>query len=446
VKRAADEELPTQTAEVAERPAPLAAIVRIVEGEGSPSELRLEQGSCIIGSSKGCDIVIGVTTVSRRHLELSLVREGVLVHDLGSRNGTFLGGNRIERMVLGLGGRITVGPTTLQIDVDNDALHAGPASADGKYRGILGSSDPMRSLFGVLRRLEGSLVTVLVEGDSGVGKERVARALHDGSVVSEGPFIALNCGAIARELVGSELFGHRRGAFSGAHEARKGAFRTAHGGSLFLDEIGELPLDQQPALLRAIDLGEVRSLGEDQPTSVRVRVIAATNRDLEADVAAGRFRRDLFYRLAVVRLRVPALSERRSDIAPLARYFAEQQAVVLPEATIAELESRNWPGNVRELRNAVLAYAALGQLPSPPVTDTAELGATLAGWVDLERPYADQKDALTSAFTQAYLQALMARAQGNQSEAARISGLHRNHLARLLAKHGLSRDEADDSG
>jgi DNA-binding NtrC family response regulator len=377
-------------------------------------------------------------------VELSLVPEGVLVRDLDSRNGTFYDGQRVQRMVLGLGGRLTVGPSTLRVDVDAESLRRAPVSGQDAYRDIVGGSAAMRDLFAVLHRLEGSLVTVLVEGDSGVGKERVARALHDGSVVAKGPFVAVNCGAIARELVGSELFGHKRGAFSGAHEARKGAFRSAHGGTLFLDEIGELPLELQPTLLRAIELGEVRSLGEDTPTEVRVRVIAATNRDLEADVAANKFRRDLFYRLAVVRLRIPSLAERREDIEPLARRFASELGIELSAEALSELGARSWPGNVRELRNALTAFAALGKLPEPPRTETPELRDLLSRLVDLGRAYADQKEALTDAFTRAYLDLLMAKAGGNQSEAARISGLHRNHLARLLTKHGLARGGDED--
>jgi DNA-binding NtrC family response regulator len=435
-------ESPTKTIEGEVRPTPLGAIVRVVDGEAEPMSFRLEHGSCIIGSSRNANIVIGVATVSRKHAELRLVPEGVLVQDLESRNGTFYNGQRVERMVLGRSGRITVGPATLSIEVDTESLAHAPASVSTTYRGIVGISPAIRGLFSVLGRLEGSLVTVLIEGDSGVGKERVAHALHTGSVVGKGPFVAVNCSALARELVGSELFGHRRGAFSGAQESRKGAFRSADGGTLFLDEIGDLPLDQQPILLRALELGEVRAVGDDTPHQVSVRVIAATNRDLEADVAAGKFRRDLFYRLAVVRLRVPPLSERPEDIAVLARHFAAEAGLGdLPEEVSDELRARAWPGNARELKNAISAYSALGQLPERPRVDQAELRSLMNGLVDLSRPYAEQKELLTDAFTQAYLEALMRRAEGNQSEAARISGLHRNHLARLLNKN----DRGDES-
>ena len=440
VKRAElGEEARTQTLHQGRRPAPLAAIVSVTAGEAKPEEFRLQQGECIVGSSREADIVIGVTTVSRRHVKLSLMPEGVLVEDLGSRNGTYYNGQRVERMVLSVGGELTVGPATIRVSLDTGALERAVASDEVQYHGMFGTSQAMRSLFAILRRLEGSLVPVLIEGESGVGKERVARALHESSAAAAGPFVVVNCGALARELVGSELFGHRRGAFSGAHESRKGAFRSADGGTLFLDEVGELPLEIQPTLLRAIELGEVRPLGEDQATRVKVRVVTATNRDLESEVSAGNFRRDLFYRLAVVRLTVAPLRDRPEDIELLARRFGSELGMPeLPSEVVRDLTERPWPGNVRELKNAVQAYSALGDLPERPRVDAKSLHQTLAPLVDTTRPYVQQKEALTDAFTTLYLTALLASTGGNQSEAARVSGMHRNHLARLLAKHGIT--------
>ena len=440
-----EEAFSTQTLDGTARPAPLAAIIRIVDGDGAPRELRLTGGTCTIGSSATSDIVIDVATVSRRHVELSLVPEGVLVRDLESRNGTTYNGQRIERMVIGSTGRLSVGPSIIDVTIDSDALRAASGGELEAYRDIVGSSKPMRALFAQLRRLEGSLVTTLIEGDSGSGKERVAQALHEGSMVASGPLVVLNCGALPRELIGSELFGHRKGAFSGASEARKGAFRSAEGGTLFLDEIGELPIEQQPALLRALETGEVRAVGDDQPTKVRTRLIAATNRDLLADVDAGRFRRDLYYRLAVVRLSVPSLAERPSDVSLLAQHFAARLGLPMLDASVLdELRGRRWPGNVRELYNAVAAHAALGSLPTvrderPAAGRVASFDAStgIDSAIDLDLPYADQKEALVDAFTRRYLEALLARTQGNQSEAARISGIHRNHLARLVAKLGV---------
>jgi DNA-binding NtrC family response regulator len=293
-------------------------------------------------------------------------------------------------------------------------------------------------MFSELARLDGSTVNVLVTGESGVGKELVARAIHEGS---SGPFVALNCAAISPSLILSELFGHARGAFTGAVNTRPGAFECANGGTLFLDEIGDLPVDVQPALLRALETGEVRPVGEQKSRHVRVRIVAATNRDLDDDVRLGRFREDLFFRLAVVRVHVPPLRERAEDIPLMAQAFAAAAAgAALPRPVLASLAERTWRGNVRELRNAVLAYLAVGDLPPPDGPRMAALDSAFAGLVDLARPYAEQKDAIAHRFTRVYLDALITRTGYNQSEAARRSGLDRTYLGRLLAKHRLGRD------
>lgn len=297
----------------------------------------------------------------------------------------------------------------------------------------------MRKLFAKLRRLEGSLVTVLLEGESGVGKEVLATAIHQASSRAIQPFVELNCGAIPRELIGSELFGHKRGAFTGAVDARRGAFDSADGGTLFLDEIGELPLDLQPVLLRALESGEIRPLGSDEPHKVDVRVLAATNRRLEDDVEAGRFRADLFFRLAVVRLEIPPLRSRPEDIEILARAFARRQKLAeLPSDIVERLRSHAWPGNARELRNAVSAYGALGALPEPTRPKGGMLSIALSEFVDVRLPYSEQKDALQDQFMREYLEQLLAFTNGNQAAAARISGLDRSYIGRLLTKFGIT--------
>jgi len=417
--------------------APLCATIRVIEPPIGAS-FRLQMGKCTVGSAPGCDIVIAEPTVSRQHVELELAAEGVRLLDLGSRNGTFYLGQRIEKAVLGLGARIQVGGATLAIDADASALHEGLSFAGELYRGIVGRSSAMRRLFALLTRLEGSLVTVLVEGESGVGKDLIARALHEGSAVASAPLVIVNCGAIAKELIASELFGHKKGAFTGAVESRRGAFETADGGTLFLDEIGELPLEVQPMLLRALESGEVRPVGEDLVRHVRVRVIAATNRDLASEARGGRFREDLLYRLAVVRLRVPPLRERPEDVAPLAERFAVALGLGdLPLAVVERLRLRSWPGNARELRNAVQAYAALGVLPEDDVPVASVVDHALRLHTDLKRSYLQQKDELTDRFTRVYLEALLEQCGGNQSQAARTAGLDRGYLRRLLAKHGM---------
>ena len=238
----------------------------------------------------------------------------------------------------------------------------------------------------------------------------------------------------------SELFGHKKGAFTGAAEARRGAFESADGGTLFLDEIGELPLEEQPMLLRALETGDVRPVGGDQARQVRVRVVAATNRDLEHEVEEGRFREDLYYRLAVVRLDVPPLRDRPEDIEPLARRFGAAAGVAsLPDEVVERLRARPFPGNARELRNAVQAYAALGVLPEAKRSKTATLDLALGELVDVARPYASQKDDLVDRFTRLYLAQLLAHTGGNQRVAAEIAGLDRTYLGKLLAKHGVAK-------
>jgi len=428
-----------------ERPSPLGAVVRVTGAKAAPAQFRLRMGSCVLGAGSGAHIVVAGSTVSRRHAELTLVPDGVVAQDLGSRNGTYYLGQRVDRMVLALGSRITLGgPAGVQvaIDVDTDALREALGEGAPSYGGMVGASPEMRRLFATLKRLEGSLVHVLVQGESGVGKELVARAIHAGSARADRPLVVVNCGAIARELVLSELFGHRRGAFTGAVESRVGAFEAADGGTLFLDEVGELPIDVQPALLRALESGAVRPVGETAEKKVSVRIVAATNRDLEEDVREGRFRGDLYYRLAVVKLTVPPLRERPADVELLARTFARASGIgELPPDVLASLAARSWPGNARELRNAVEAYAALGGLAEGGAApgELAGLDHALQRTIDPGRPYAEQKELVSDRFTRTYLSLLLAKTGGNQSEAARISGLERSYLGKLLVKHGISK-------
>jgi DNA-binding NtrC family response regulator len=419
---------------------PLAVILRPIGCEAHPRTFRLAAGAMTIGAGSKADLIVESSTVSRAHAELALVEDGVRVRDLGSRNGTFFLGQRIDSLTVAPGSRIRLGDVELAIDPDWSDTSESAEGTNTSYLGLIGHSPPMRRLFTLLRRLEGSLVNVLVLGESGSGKELVARAIHGGSLLAEKPLVAKNCGAMSRELVMSELFGHRRGAFTGAHESRKGAFELAHGGTLFLDEIGELPLDVQPMLLRALESGEVTPLGSNDATHVKVRMIAATHRNLEEAVRAGTFREDLYYRIAVVKLSIPALRERAGDIELLAQHFARSLGIgALPDDLLARWRSLPFPGNARELRNAVEAYAALGDLPEAPTSTAAEVGAGLRPLIDLERPFMDQKDALTDRFTREYLTLLMDHTGGNQSEAARVSGLERSYLRKLLAKHGVSK-------
>jgi DNA-binding NtrC family response regulator len=428
-------EIDTRTLDAERRPRTLSVMIRVENARARPVEFELTQGKCRIGAGRDADLVIEDESVSRLHVELSLAPEGVAVHDLGSRNGTYYLGQRLDRAVLSLGSRIQIGQATVVLQASRSALESGISLDITSYGELVGRSLAMRRVFGMLTRLEGSLVTVLVQGPSGSGKELIARALHTHSLVSSGPFIPVNCGALERSLARSELFGHRRGAFTGATEARVGAFEAASGGTLFLDEVGELPMEIQPLLLRALELGVITPLGDTVERPVKPRVVAATNRDLEAEVAAGRFREDLLYRLRVVKLDVPELVD-PDDVELLARTFATRDGFELPGDVIEALRNRRWIGNGRELRNAIRAYSALGVLelhePGPRASNT--LGEAFERYIDFDRPYAEQREEVLHAFLHVYLKRLLERTSGNQSEAARISGLARSHISRVLGR------------
>ncbi len=405
-------------------------------GERSRAGLSLSAGSCIVGAGSKADLILTDPTVSREHLRVDVVPEGVRVVDLGSSNGTFYGGHRISEIVLSVGASLRLGRAELSIEFDTTVLHSNEERSG--YGRLLGCSAAMRQLFAKLQRLEGSLVAILLMGESGSGKELIARTLHENSEVATGPMVTLNCGALERNLVRSELFGHRKGAFTGAVEHRLGAFQRAHGGTLFLDEVGELPLDVQPVLLRALQEQEVVPVGETAATSVRVRLIAATNRDLLHMVEQGDFREDLFYRLNVVRLDVPALRDRPEDIEPLAMAAAQQAGIAeLPASVLSRLRQHHWPGNVRELYHAVEAYAAVGELPSFQPLALGGLGKALADHIDVDEPYDQLKQRFNEVFQESYLRQLLAITGGNISQAARQSGLERSYLSRLVSRYKL---------
>jgi transcriptional regulator with GAF, ATPase, and Fis domain len=329
-------------------------------------------------------------------------------------------------------------------------------STHRRFGDLLGESVAMREVFAILERVAATDATLLVEGETGTGKEVVARSVHAASLRAPRPYVTFNCSAVPRDLAESELFGHRRGAFSGAVADRAGAFVRAHGGTIFLDEIGEMPLDLQPKLLRALETGEVRSVGDDVERKVDVRVIAATNRDLFAEAARGTFRQDLLYRLDVVRVRLPPLRHRPQDVAQLVAHFLDGRVdpnEAVGGDNLARLLGYAWPGNVRELRNVLLRAVALaGASRKPrfselvlnlgPVTPAPlTLGFAYPGTASL-LPYKEAKQQLVAGFERAYVEALLERHQGNKSEAARAAGLSRKHLGDLF-RRTLGQDDPD---
>ena len=431
---------PTDSLVQAEAPAvPEGLRLVVVAGPDRGRELVLTRGTYFVGKADGCDLVLSDGAVSRRHLQLQVLREGVALRDLESKNGSFMGGARLTEVVVGAGALITVGETTLRL-VSGSAASL-PASSAESFGALVGRSLVMRELFALLERVAASDAPVLIEGETGTGKELCAHAIHMASGRSKRPFTICDLGAAAPTLIESELFGHVRGAFTGADRDRDGAFVCADGGSLFLDEVGELDSALQPRLLRALERQEVKPLGSSGMVRVDARVIAATNRNLAGEVQAGRFRADLFYRLTVLRVELPPLRERRDDIPLLVTRFLAEDA---PDASVdaealALLVDYDWPGNVRELRNVV--RRATSMLAGERVIAPRHLG--IEGQIAEPERFHEAKQSLVAAWEADYLKQLLARSGGNMSRAARIAGLERAYLYRLVRKHGL-RDQGDE--
>lgn len=415
-----------------------------------------------IGARSDNDVVLQDVTVSRQHAEIVRGAQGTILRDLGSTNGTFVGPVRVREVYLAPDTRFKVGNTELIYAPQDEVIDVAPSVAE-QFEGLVGRSIGMREVFGILERVAPTDLTVLVTGETGTGKELVSRAVHARSPRAKGPFVVFDCGAAPESLVESELFGHERGAFTGAVAARDGLFEAAHGGTIFIDEIGELPLDLQPKLLRVLEQREVRRVGATRAKPIDVRVVAATNRDLRAEVAAGRFREDLYYRLAVVEVRLPALRERREDLQLLIDHLLRRSAHnrTAPNRTVkgidpdvrALFEAYRWPGNVRELHNMVeraipfsdgptITLAALPEALRAGVQAGAHVSsATPVAGVRIEPhadvPFKDAKEELIEAFERAYLVELIDRHDGNVSKAARAADMDRKSITRLLKKHNI---------
>jgi DNA-binding NtrC family response regulator len=395
-----------------------------VQDECGARRVLLSGERLVVGSAQDAGVVVRDPTVSSRHCAMTLLGAGVTVEDLGSKNGTYVGMARVHEAWAQAGTVITIGRSTL-ILVAVDAPE--PTDTPGEpLDGVAGASIVMRRLAAQVRRLASHSLPVLVVGESGTGKELIARALHREGPRRGRPFVAINVTALPRELVESELFGHERGAFTGAHARREGAFAEAEGGTLFLDEIGDLPLEAQPKLLRALDGYELRRVGgAGSGRKADVRVVAATHARLEQRVTQGDFRRDLFHRLECLVVRVPALRERRGDIGAIARELLEQLAPavgprVLGPAAVARLTAHDWPGNVRELRN-VLCRAA-----------DASTGSRRIDAADIDRAMRREPSALAKCMSRERARELFRQSAGNLSAAARAAGMPRTSFRKLL--------------
>ncbi|MBK7862709.1 MAG: sigma 54-dependent Fis family transcriptional regulator [Archangiaceae bacterium] len=407
--------------------APPEVVVEAIGGPGAGARLVLGAGIASIGSAAGCDLRLTDPAVSRQHASIELRGGGVRVRDLGSRNGTRYLGAKVTDARVPVGGSIEVGKTVLRI---SPRAAAAVPDTRAALHGLLGASAPMQQLYALVERLAPSEASVLIQGETGSGKDAAARALHAQSARAAGPFVVFDCATVSPALFESELFGHAKGAFTGALKDRAGAFELAHRGTLFLDEVAELPAELQPKLLRALESGELRRVGENRLRKVSVRVVSATHQHLEGAVKRGTFRADLFFRIVAAVVEVPPLRERREDIEVLARHFAREASgleVALSPATLAALRCDDWPGNVRELRNAVNRALALGPASRPAETPRA-----------VAPSFKEARDALLQQFEHDYLVALLARHAGNLSAAARSAGLARSYFYELLARHRLA--------
>jgi two-component system, NtrC family, response regulator GlrR len=463
----------------------------VVEGPGRGATWESAGPTAQLGSHESNDLVLADPTVSRFHCEIRIHPDAAHVHDLGSTNGTILDGVQVVDGLLRGDSLVRMGASVVRFSfaAEQNPL---PISEHTRFGSLSGASAAMRATFAMLERAAASHATVLLEGETGTGKSQAARSLHRQSPRRDGPFITIDCGAIPGSLLESELFGHERGAFTGAVQRHLGTFEAASGGTIFLDELGEMPAELQPKLLRALEERQIRRVGGTASIPVDVRVIAATNRDLRAEVNAGRFRSDLYFRLAVVRITLPSLRQRPEDLPALVDALLESldadPELAAPLRTpefLAQLARASWPGNVRELRNHLERclvmqdvlplgadlYAAgpgedAGQEPAvaaeataqaataatSPARSAAALGGSTAGAaaavgpeaprtfaavVDLDRPFVEARERALAAFEREYLSALIAHHGDRTVRAAAAAGVGRVYLYKLLKKHGL---------
>lgn len=416
--------------------------VSVSRGRDSGAAVQLDDAPVVIGTSAECDLVLTDDTVSARHCELSMDGGRLVLRDLGSTNGVRLGGVRVREAFPEPGTTLELGQTQLVLEAEADEERV--VSRRTEFGRLFGQSAAMRAVFAALESVAHSDAPLLIEGETGTGKDLTAEAVHQASPRRDGPFVLFDCGAVAANLIESELFGFEKGAFTGATQHRTGLAFEANGGTLVLDEIGELPLELQPKLLRLVERREVRRVGANAPETVDVRIIACTNRSLRGEVKAERFRQDLYFRLAALRVRLPALRERTEDIPGIVdRMLGEQGATRrfadLSEADQTLLLQHPWPGNARELRNVVDRLLAFPTSGAMPLIDEDEAAAAVTPREPAAplKPLAVAREQAQDAFERAYLGRLMKEADGSISEAARRAEVSRQFIQRLLRKHGL---------
>jgi len=429
--------------------------IHVVSGPDQGKTLVLDGSapqSALVGSSPSADLPLIDKLVSRRHLSLDPREDGLHLADLESKNGTFIGTVKVASVVLGGPQVVRIGDTVLGIKPSNVPTSVRLAESM-RFGRVVGASAEMRRLYPLCAKLSASDVPVVIEGETGTGKEVLAEALHEQSGRANGPFVVFDCTAVLPTLVESALFGHERGAFTGAVATRKGVFEQAHGGTLLIDEIGDLDISLQAKLLRVLERSEIQRVGGDRFFKVDVRVLAATRRDLDREVSLNRFRDDLYFRLAVARIALPSLRERKGDIPVLTAHFWKMLGGdgAVPLALLSQFESYGWPGNVRELRNAVARRIALGELASfddraarastPDGEEvkpaSASTGADfLESVLALALPLAPARQRVIEEFERRYVARVLEANGGNVVQAAAASGIARRYFYKLRARLG----------
>jgi transcriptional regulator with GAF, ATPase, and Fis domain len=424
--------------------------IRVVEGADQGKHLLLDASlpaRVLVGTSPTCELRLTDREVSRRHASLEIVGRRLRILDLESTNGTFVDHVPVVGAYLEGAEFIRMGSTTLRVD-RGPVTAAAALPTRSRFGRMLGASEAMRRIYPLCERLATSMFPIIIEGETGTGKEVLAESLHEEGPRAQGPFVVFDCTAVPPTLVESELFGHERGAYTGAVGNRKGVFEQADGGTLLIDEIGDLDVALQPKFLRALERSEVRRLGGDRVIHVDVRVLCATRRDLDREVQLGRFRDDLFHRLAVARIELPPLRKRQGDVTLLARHFGQQLgggAGAIGADLLRRWEEYSWPGNVRELRNSVARRIALGEFAAgedapAPETLSAATSAEESGHdfvqrvLSLDLPLIAARQRVIDDFERRYIAHVLARHGGNVSRAAEASGVARRHFQRLRTR------------
>ncbi len=420
----------------------------VARGKANREQLEIGPETQVVGRNEACDLVLDDRKVSAVHMELVATERGVRVRDLGSRNGTSVGDTRIGEVYLTKKTTITCGDSVLEFNPTTPEQVS--VSEVAEFGPLVGSSAAMRAVFERLRKAAPTELTVLIGGETGTGKELVAQAIHQASSRAHKPFVVVDCGSIPPSLAESALFGHERGSFTGAVDKRISPFAEADGGTIFLDELGELPVDVQPKLLRALAEQRIKSVGSNTYRPVNVRVLAATRRDLVREVNAGNFRSDLYFRVAQLKVELPALRNRLEDLPALIRRmmadFGGSEAYDrITHDSLERLMRHDWPGNVRELRNVVAVAMAFGkegpldiaQHLSPLTSGAAEATPTRG------RTFQDAKRDVLARFEREYFTALHAECNGNVSEIGRRAAMERAHVRGYLRRHGIGDTKSD---